>query len=366
MIYRAGVIGLGRMGSTFDDEVTIGGSIFLPYCHAPSYHSSPHIELVSGADPHDEQRTLFGKRWGIDDEHMYKDYEEMLEKEKLDIVSICTTARVRAQITQNTAKAEVKAIWAEKPMALSLEEADAMIDVCKKENVVLAVNCGRRWHPLFIEARRLIEGGELGKILQVTANATCNLSHNGSHAIDTMRYLAGEEVKWAFGEAESDEAADGEEDLMGNGYLAFTNGLRGFLRSMPTGVAYWEFDVIGEKGRIRSIANANDFELTYLKPGGLKNVGLPARYPFPWPARMQGTGLTIIDDIVASIETGGKPKCSGEDGLAALEVALAIRESHRKGGIKVGLPLGDRSLRILSSGIANDHIPARIRRSQRG
>ena len=47
-IYRAGVIGLGRMGSTFDDEITQGGSIFLPYCHGPTYHAAPNVELASG------------------------------------------------------------------------------------------------------------------------------------------------------------------------------------------------------------------------------------------------------------------------------------------------------------------------------
>ena len=47
--YRAAVIGLGRMGSTFDDEITQGGSLFLPYCHGPSYNAAPNVELVAGA-----------------------------------------------------------------------------------------------------------------------------------------------------------------------------------------------------------------------------------------------------------------------------------------------------------------------------
>ena len=51
--YKAAVIGLGRMGSTFDDEMTRGGSLFLPYCHAPAYHYSPQTRLVAGADTHD-------------------------------------------------------------------------------------------------------------------------------------------------------------------------------------------------------------------------------------------------------------------------------------------------------------------------
>ena len=49
--YRAAVIGLGRMGSTFDDEITQGGSLFLPYCHGPSYHAAPNVELVAGGRP---------------------------------------------------------------------------------------------------------------------------------------------------------------------------------------------------------------------------------------------------------------------------------------------------------------------------
>ena len=98
MAYRAAVIGLGRMGSTFDDEIESGGTLFLPYCHAPSYDAHPRVELVAGADPHGEQRALFGERWGIGADHLYADYRELLARERLDFVSVCTTARVRRQI----------------------------------------------------------------------------------------------------------------------------------------------------------------------------------------------------------------------------------------------------------------------------
>ena len=46
--YRAAVIGLGRMGSTFDDEMTRGGSIYLPYCHTPAFVASPRASYISG------------------------------------------------------------------------------------------------------------------------------------------------------------------------------------------------------------------------------------------------------------------------------------------------------------------------------
>ena len=247
--YRAAVIGLGRMGSTFDDEIKQGGQFFMPYCHAPTYVASPHTELVAGADPHAEQGAIFAQRWGLESGQIYADYREMLEAEKPDFVSLCTTARHRAAIMIDAINAGVKAIWAEKPFTLSLAEADEVIDLCDRKGVAVVVNCSRRYNVFFTEARRLVEEGELGEILQITAYTQCNLSSNGSHAIDTMRYLVGGNVEWVFGEMESDEKAAADEDLMGNGYLAFDNGVRGFLRGTPTGAAPWEFDLIGTEGR---------------------------------------------------------------------------------------------------------------------
>ena len=364
--YRAAVIGLGRMGSTFDDEIKQGGQFFMPYCHAPSYAASPHTELVAGADPHSEQGAIFADRWGLSERQIYSDHREMLEAERPDIVSVCTSARLRAAILQDVINAGVKAIWAEKPFTLSLAEADAVIDLCNRKGVAVAVNCSRRYNAFFTEARRMVEEGELGAILQITAYAQCNLSHNGSHAIDTMRYLVGGEVEWVFGEMESDAKAAGEEDLMGNGYLAFDSGVRGFLRGMPTGLAPWEFDLIGTEGRVRSLAQGMETQYYRWTPGGLRDEGLPARAPFPLPRSIPSMGLAVIEDLVHCIETGTQPRCSAEDGRKALEIAIALRESHRQGGRRVELPLADRSLRILSGGIARDAVPARVRRQQSG
>ena len=363
-MYRAAVIGLGRMGSTFDDEIQRGGAIFLPYCHAPSYVASPHTKLVAGADLHEGQGAIFAERWGLSGEHIYSDYRDMLAAERPDIVSVCTTARHRAAIMQDAIEAGVKAIWAEKPITLSLAEADTVIDLSTRKGVVIAVNCSRRHSPFLSEARRMVQDGELGEILQITAYAECYISHNGSHAIDTIRYLVGGDVDWVFGEMESDEQAAADEDLRGNGYLAFDNGVRCFLRAMPTGIAPWEFDVIGTEGRVRSLANGAETQNYRWVPGSLRDEGLPARAPFPLPTSIQGTGLSVIADLIQAVETGSDPRCSAEDGRKALEIAIALRESHRKGGRRVDLPLVDRSLQILSVEIGGDALPARVRRLQ--
>ena len=79
------------------------------------------------------------------------------------------------------------------------------------------------------------------------------------------------------------------------------------------------------------------------------------------PARVQGTGLTVIEDLIESMETGRQPRASGEDGRASLETAIALRESHRRGGVRVSLPIEDRSLAIRSAETLHGDMPARIR-----
>jgi len=360
-LYRAAVIGLGRMGSTFDDEVKEGGTIFIPYCHAPTYVAGPQAELVAGADLHEGQRSDFAERWGLASEHVYADYREMLEKESLDIVSVCTTARVRAEIVTTVAEAGVKGMWIEKPISISLAEADDMVETCRKNRVALAVNCARRWSPFFSTARDLIDEGEIGQALQVTAYGSCGLSHNGSHLIDTVCYFAGGKVTWVFGEMASDEAAARNDDLQGNGYLVFDNGVRAYVRGMSCGAAEWEFEVLGTEGTIRSHNGGREFQLRQKDEGRRRATALK---PFPLPARPEGTGLTILRDLAQAIETGSQPRCSGEDGRAALEIAIAMRESHRRGGVRVELPLADRQLKIHSSETYHDEKPAIIRRRE--
>jgi predicted dehydrogenase len=248
-----------------------------------------------------------------------------------------------------------------------------MVRVCHEQGVALSINCSRRWNPFYSEARGMIESGELGEVLQVTSQFRAPMGNVASHLTDTIRYLAGGNVTWVFGEMESDEAAASDGDILGNGYLAFDNGARAFIRGMSSGdISGWDIEVICEKGRMRFREEPPQFDLTRLgavAPYGRgfrstdsMDAALPATYPIPMPHRMEGMGLTIVNDLIDAFETGRPPKCSGEDGLAALEVAIALRESHRRGGVKVPLPLEDRSLRIEFNDTFNDHIPNRIRR----
>src|SRR5215472_587713 len=175
--YRVGIIGLGRVASTIDDEVKDRSSSLLPYAHMACYREVPAVELVGGADTFAEQRDAFRQRWGLD--RLYADYRELLDREKPDIVSVCTSAKPRPAIVADCARAGVKVIFAEKPIAFSLTEADAMIAVCKQYGAKLAVNCSRHWDAGWNRVRELIDAGEIGPVVQITAYGRSGISHNG-------------------------------------------------------------------------------------------------------------------------------------------------------------------------------------------
>ena len=88
--YRVAIVGLGRMGSTIDDEVQDSGSVTLPYSIASSCRASDRLELVAGSDLLPEKRDAFRERWGVT--ALYEDYLEMVEIEQPDMVAVCTTA----------------------------------------------------------------------------------------------------------------------------------------------------------------------------------------------------------------------------------------------------------------------------------
>jgi predicted dehydrogenase len=356
--YRVALIGLGRIASTIDDEVQDHPSILLPYAHMACYREVPAVDVVAGADPFAEQRDAFRLRWGI--ERLYDDYREMLDRERPDIVSVCTSARPRPRIVADCARAGVKAIFAEKPIAFSLAEADAMIAVCKEHGARLAVNCTRHYDAVWNRVRELIDAGEIGPVLQVTAYGRSGISHNGSHMLDLVRYLAGGETSWVFGEMESDEKAAGDDDLMGNGYLAFDNGARAFVRMMPTGGAEWEVEVVGERGGFRR--RMDRLEVAYWQVQSGRRPESIAR-EFPNPQRIQSMHLRAALDLVACLDAGREPGCTGEDGRAVLEIAIALRESHRQGGRRIDLPIADRSLAIRSAETLQGDLPAAIRRA---
>ena len=352
--YRAAVIGLGRIASTFDDEIETFDIHGAPHAHIACYAAAPEIEIVGLADTWEEQREAARRRWGID--AVFADYRQMLRDTKPDIVSVCTSAKPRADIMLEIANGSygVRAVRAEKPLCFSLQEADAVIEACRSNHIIVSVNCVRRWHPIFRRALALIEDGWLGDVQHVQALGQCVMTNNGSHLLTTLTMFARARADWVMGETES-AAVDDDADFEAAGYVAFGNGVRGYFRSFAHGpdrhtgrIEEWEFSVTGTGGMIRLVQDGRAPELwTAEEPRpGMNRIAM-VRRTFPVPATARSASLEAVYDLLACIERGAEPRCTAEDAREALEIAIATRESHRRGNVRVDLPLPDRSLQII-------------------
>ena len=337
MPYRAAVIGCGRIGSTIDDEQKNRPQFRYPWAHAPAFVEAKGVELVAGANRATQKLEDFGRRWGIG--ALYTNYREMLAKEKPDIVSVATKTRERTEIVIAAAEAGVKAIYATKPMAYSLADADAMIEKCRERGVILAIGCHMNWSPWIHACLRTIRDGEIGTFSSMVCTYSWPFSGGHSHTLALYRLFTGASAKWVFGHMESDEAARGERDLKGAGMIHYENGIRGFL---STG-GWLNIDFVGSDGWISARNEHADFEIWSRHP----DTKEPIPRQFPNPKRPMSSQQAAIEGLVKNLDEGTEPLCPGEYGREALEIAIALRESHRRGGERVELPLADRNLRMV-------------------
>ncbi len=342
--YKAAIVGCGRMGGFIDDEVPFDSSSMLPYSHAQGYLESPHTDLVAGCDPDPDRLQRWGERFTM--ARTYHSIGDMMAAEQPDFVSVATPTAPRREVTLAVAAGRPKAIYVEKPMAETLADCDAMIAACRDIGAYLIVNTSRRWHPVWHRARELIERDYIGPPRTIVAYMPAMISHNGSHLLDTLLHLVGSEVDWVVGHVTDEQKVQTEHDLPACGLLHFKDDVHAYVNTIDCGPTSTEIDIVAERGRIRIGANGLRPQLwTLTGEGKARHL---AERPFPLPARMQAPVLNAIDDLVAAVETGTPPRGSGEDGRAVLEIALALRESHRRGNTRVNLPFTDLQARIIS------------------
>ena len=365
---KAAVIGLGRIASTIDEELGEFDGVEFPYGHIPCYMSMPEIEVVGMSDTWVEQREAAGAKWGF--EALYADYRQMLEETRPDIVSVCTSAKPRGDILLEIANGGygVRAIWAEKPITLSLAEADAAIDACKRANIALAINCTRRWRDDYLQVNALINEGAIGDVVSVDSRSRCGLSHNGSHLITTLTMYVPERAVSVVGDAELDEA-NPDNDFSGAGLIRFPGNVRGYVRAYDNGPNESSHDIVGTGGMVRIINDARSIQIWTASEASESDRQLRERYSFvrshfPPPVRRHSGGVNAVYDLIHCIESGDDPRCSGEDAREALEIAIAIRESERRGNQPVDLPLADRSARIVSGEVVRSELPRAILRQR--
>lgn len=127
------------------------------------YLEMDEVDLVAVADDNPAGLQEAGKRLGVS--NLYRDYREMLARERFDIVSVCPRwVGPHHEMVQAVAEAGA-CVFLEKPMARTLAEADAMIAACERAGVTMGVAHQGRMHAAVHYVKRLLEGGAIGAIL---------------------------------------------------------------------------------------------------------------------------------------------------------------------------------------------------------
>jgi predicted dehydrogenase len=345
---RAGIIGTARVGSWYDDLLAETPEM-IPSSHAGCYAAHPRTQLVAGSDLDPERLAKFGDKWNVAPEHRYADFREMLARESLDVVSVTTSwGHDHAAILPVVAATPgVKGIFAEKPIATSMAEADEIVRLCQAHGVKLACAYLRRWNPRYHALRRWIDEGIVGRVVSVTGIGVGNLMHAGTHYADIMAYLAGDpEPAFAWGRIEpippDAKSPTAKVDPLGSGYIEMENGVRLFLEGVTGGAI--TFVVSGTGGRLVVMNDGRDAEV-WRHPSGSSDRWL-RREILEMPPQDRSPLLMVLEDLVRCVDEGGEPACGAQRSARAMELCLALHASHRGDSRRVDFPLEDRSLGV--------------------
>ncbi len=335
--YRVAIIGLGRMGSTIDDEFPDRSP---PYSVAASCKASDRLQVVTGADIDAAKRAAFSERWGVD--ALYEDYVEMIRQEDPDMVAVCTRGHLHAEMATRSAEEGVRLIFCEKAIACSMEEADGILRAVQENGSLFNSGVLRRFNLRYHQARDLIRNGEIGEPKAAIHYASTNLLHGHIHSIDTLSFLLDDpKVESIWGELNTidhripDNRLD--DDPYGIFQLTFANGIA--ATSVPAG--NWEFEVMGDGGSVRVFDNGTGLQLRKNQAGKSR---IAAEVPVELVPDHSATQY-CLEDLVLAHEEGRQTLGPVEVAHHLTEVCLALAESHRQEK-RITLPLENRSLYI--------------------
>ncbi len=336
--FRVGFIGCGR---PWKSEGATGFG--MSHCHAKGYADSPYSRIAALSDLVQENAEAFQAIHGGD--AIYTDYHEMLAKENLDIVSICTWPHLHAEMVIAAAEAGVRAIHCEKPMAPTWAEAKRMTQVCDERGVQLTFNHQRRFSPEFVQARELLRSGAIGDVVRLEG-ACGNMFDWGTHWFDMFFFYNDETpAEWVLGQIEptgGPSVFGVQLEGQGISQIQFQNGIQGLL--VTSAAEGWPLStrIVGTDGIIEAALRTDPLRVWGKGQTGWQSIELDG------DRSLQGTVAAGVVDLVASLKEGREPELSSKKVIRTTELIFATYESARQGG-RIDLPLTVEDSTILAT-----------------
>lgn len=338
---RFGIIGLGNIAPV----------------HATAIKGTPEAELVAVATRNPDRGRAFvaqhGGAW-------HADYHELLARDDVDVVTICTPHDLHAPMTLEAAAAH-KHVLCEKPMARNVAECDAMIAACEQARVALGVIFQGRFEPLACQLKAALDAGQLGRLLWASANTIWHrtdeyyrsgpwrgsleregggvLINQAIHAIDLLLWLAGTPARVTARMGTLNHAIQVEDGALA--LLDYAGGALGLIQA--TTIAFPGYperlEFYGSQGGVVYHKGQGKMEWHLANPREDRVDEAGASSGAARPMDITATAHTAqLIEFAAAIREGRAPAVDGREGRRSVELVEAIYRSARA-NLPVALPL---------------------------
>ena len=337
---RVGLIGCGNIGAR---------------AHLPACTQIPEAEVVAVCDIIEERAQAAAGRSGAT---AYTDYRQLLEREDVDVVIIALPNDLHAEASIAAAEAG-KHVLCEKPMALTLGEADAMIEAARKAGVKLMIGHTRHFDHRYTSVKEQLDAGKVGRPVFIRRAERQFLPfppdawewdpergggvflNIGVHCTDLFRWFFGQEAVEVYAVGRSVREMAKARGCYDHAFITckFEGGGVGFAEPSWVypgdfgGTLYAQLDVVGTEGKIQYADKDTNPMLIYTTEKGHE---LPRYFEF-----MSATEYAFEEEIrhfVRCILDDREPAVSPQDARAVLEMTLAAQRSAETGEA-VQLPL---------------------------
>lgn len=318
----------------------LGGTGFADRPAVPHFLQSQKVEIVAVQARDEERVRVTAERHGIP--LWTTDVDEILAADHVDAVYIASPVFLHASQTVAAAQAG-KHVLCEKPMALTAAECEQMIAACKEADVVLMPAFMLRFNPAPVEIKKLLENGEIGQVITLKAqfgfwyppgpgiwrqvkrlSGGGALADVGSHAIDLLRFLAGEVVSVAAHTATL--TFDYDVDDVSTLLMRFASGSIGFVD------AYFNarrlenrLEIVGTEGTIiaETLSGSTRTQFRVLRRHRTDYYDLPKASHY----------VAEVEHFAKCVAEGTQPEVTGEDGLKCQQIIEAAFKSAETGAV---------------------------------
>jgi myo-inositol 2-dehydrogenase/D-chiro-inositol 1-dehydrogenase len=341
-------------------KIALLGTGFIADIHFESYHRFiPEAEIVAVYSRSAENAKRFSEKHGIPS--YYTDIDELLDKSGCEVVDICLPNFLHAKATIAAAKAG-KHVIIEKPLAVTLEEADEMIDTCKKYGRKLMYAEELCFAPKYERARKLVQEGAVGDVYMLKQAEKHSGPHSdwfynieqsgggvmmdmGCHALAWFRWMLGGNPQVKSVQANMKTVLHKKTKAEDNAVVIveFENGVVGVAEDSwaKHGGMEDKIEVHGTEGVIYADLFVGNSALTYSKNGygyAMEKADTTAGWTFTVYEEVFNQGYPHeLKHFIDCVRNDTQPLVTGEDGRAVLEMIYAAYESARTGA-RVELP----------------------------